>query len=150
MALTLSERALRLLALRDHSRLELARKLGSHASPDEVESVLDRMQELGFLSDSRYAESYIRSHAERFGAARLRAELGRRGVAAELIDTALGAQLAEAPDELEQARRIWHNKFATAPADPREWARQARFLQGRGFSPATIRTLLKDPFDEPA
>ena len=38
----------------------------------------------------------------------------------------------------------------TAPADAREWARQARFLQGRGFAIETIRRLLRDmPRDMP-
>ena len=39
---------------------------------------------------------------------------------------------------------VWHSKFSNAPCDAREWARQARFLQGRGFSSDIIRKLLKN------
>jgi regulatory protein len=38
---------------------------------------------------------------------------------------------------------VWAGRFAAPPADAREWARQARFLQGRGFASETIRRLLK-------
>jgi regulatory protein len=50
---------------------------------------------------------------------------------------------ADLPDELERAREIWARKFASPPADAREWARQARFIQSRGFSTDIIRRLLK-------
>jgi regulatory protein len=60
------------------------------------------------------------------------------------------ADLAELGDELERARAVWAKKFSAAPADAREWARQARFLQSRGFSTEIIRKLLKHPQGEAA
>ena len=48
-------------------------------------------------------------------------------------------------DDLERARVVWRRKFPAAPTDAREWARQARFLQGRGFASDVIRRLLKEP-----
>ena len=135
MAASLHERALRCLAQREHSRAELARKLGSLGEADEVNAELDRLTELGLLSDARFADAYVRAKAARFGASRLRLELSRRGVSGEL----------------ERARDIHRRKFAEAPQDAREWARQARFLQGRGFSSEIIRRVLKEhPGDEPA
>ena len=89
MAASLHERALRCLALREHSRAELARKLGSLGDADEVNAELDRLTELGLLSDARFADAYVRAKAARFGAARLRLELGRKGVSAELIAASL-------------------------------------------------------------
>ena len=50
----------------------------------------------------------------------------------------------EIEDEPTRAAAIWHSKFGHAPRDAREWARQARFLQGRGFSGEVIRRLLKE------
>lgn len=149
MATSLHERALRCLAQREHSRAELARKLGTLGSEEEVSAELDRLVELGLLSDARFADAYVRAKAARFGASRLRSELTRRGVGAEQIGLAIADNCAEG--EFERACDIHRRKFAAAPADAREWARQARFLQGRGFSTEIIRRVLKEhPGDEPA
>ena len=145
---TLRERALRHLARRDHSRAELARKLAAHGSADEIEAVIARMGELGLQSDERYAEAFVRGKAARFGAARLRSELARRGIDRDRIDEALAGECVES--EAERARAVLRARFATPPTDPREWARQARFLQTRGFAPELIRKLLKEPYDESA
>ncbi|MBL8461179.1 MAG: regulatory protein RecX [Thauera sp.] len=149
MAQSLHERALRCLALREHSRVELARKLDGLGSEDEIRAELDRLVELGLLSDARFADAYVRAKASRFGRTRLRVELTRRGVAPELIATTLDE--ADTDSELDRAREIHQRKFATPPPDAREWARQARFLQGRGFSTEIIRRVLREhPGDEPA
>jgi regulatory protein len=144
----LRERALRCLALRDHARAELARKLAGHGSPEEVAAVLQSLDELGLLSDDRFAESFVRAKAGRLGNGRLAQELARKGVDREIIGTALAG--SGAANELARAREVWARKFGAPPADNREWARQVRFLQGRGFATETIRKLLKDCHDEPA
>jgi regulatory protein len=138
---SLRERALRYLARRDHSRAELVRKLAPHGSAEEIAAVLDRMSELSLQSDARMAASWVRSHAERFGRARLQNELARRGVAHELIEETLADD--DLATEIERAGALWRAKFHTAPTDAREWARQARFLNGRGFSAEIIRTVLR-------
>jgi regulatory protein len=149
MERSLHQRALRCLAQREHSRVELARKLAELGCVEDIDAELDRLVALGLLSDLRFADAYVRSRAARFGVVRLRGELARRGVAAELIGTAL--QGCGPDSELERARNIRSRKFATFPQDAREWARQARFLQGRGFSAEIIRSVLKEqPGDEPA
>ncbi|MDR2690475.1 MAG: recombination regulator RecX [Azoarcus sp.] len=146
---SLRERALRYLARRDHSRAELARKLAPHGSPEEIDRLLDRMSELALQSDARYAEAWVRSHAARFGRDRLRGELARRGVERELIESTLDAQ--DMDTEIGRARALWQARFhGEPPADAREWARQARFLQTRGFAADLIRKLLKDAPDESA
>jgi regulatory protein len=146
---SLKSTALRLLATREHSRLELRRKLEARASEgDDVEAVLERMSETGLQSDQRFAESYVRSKAARLGAARIRRELEERGVAGEQARAALDEVLEH--DELSRARGVWQKKFGQVPGDAKEWARQARFLQSRGFSADIVRTLLRDPVDESA
>ena len=47
-------------------------------------------------------------------------------------------------DELERACHLWARKFGNVPADAREWARQARFLQFRGLSSEVVRKVLRD------
>jgi len=138
-----------MLATREHSRAELKRKLVARAEEgDDVEAVLERMAETGLQSDERFAESYVRSRAARLGTSRLQYELVKRGVTQEVADTALSEVLEE--DELTRARGVWLKKFGQPPEDRQEWARQARFLQSRGFSAEIIRKLLRDGFDEPA
>ncbi|HSD37600.1 MAG TPA: recombination regulator RecX [Rhodocyclaceae bacterium] len=138
-----------MLATREHSRAELKRKLSAKAEEgDDVEAVLERMAETGLQSDERFAESYVRSRAARLGTSRLQYELVKRGVTQEVADTALSEVLEE--DELTRARGVWLKKFGQPPEDRQEWARQARFLQSRGFSAEIIRKLLRDGFDEPA
>jgi regulatory protein len=136
----LRQKAIRLLARREHTRAELARKLAPLGTEEEIETVLNELARSGLQSDARFAESYLRSHSGRLGAARLRQTLRSKGVAAELVD----AQVIDLPDELARAQDVWRKKFSAPPADPREWAKQARFLQGRGFSAEVIRKLLKE------
>lgn len=146
MSNELRRQAIRLLARREHSRAELARKLVSHGTQEEIDAVISELQASQLQSDSRFAEGYVRSHAARLGASRLRQTLKTKGVTSELID----AQLAQGvlPDELDRARAVWSRKFSTAPGDAREWAKQARFLQGRGFASDIIRRLLREPAGE--
>lgn len=136
----LRQRAIRLLARREHTRAELARKLTPHGTTEEIDTVLNELAQSGLQSDARFAESYVRSQAARLGAARLRHTLRMKGVPADLIET----QVDDLPDELVRAREVWQRKFTAPPADAREWAKQARFLQGRGFSAELIHRLLKE------
>jgi regulatory protein len=148
---SLQATALRLLATREHSRDELRRKLRSRSEDCEegaLDAVLDRLAENGLQSDARFAESYVRSKASRMGQGRLRRELLERGVSTEIVAGALEEALPD--DELTRARAVWARKFGAPPQDRNEWARQARFLQTRGFAVDVIRKLLKEPFDESA
>jgi len=137
--------------MREHSRDELRRKLRSKSEDCEegaLDAVLDRLVENGLQSDARFAESYVRSKASRMGQSRLRRELLERGVSTEIVAGALEEALPD--DELTRARAVWARKFGAPPQDRNEWARQARFLQTRGFAVDVIRKLLKEPFDESA
>jgi regulatory protein len=131
-----------LLARREHTRAELDNKLLAHGTPEEISIVLDQLQQSGLLSDARFAESYLRSQSSRLGIARLRFALRNKGVSSEAVEASLAG--ADLPSELERARALWLRKFGELPVDAREWARQARFLQTRGFTSDVIRRLLKD------
>jgi regulatory protein len=136
---TLRERALALLARREHARAELRRKLAPHAdSAEELEGLLDALTAERLLSDARYAQARVDARGGRLGDARLAHELRTRGVADDEIDAALAA----VGSELDRARAVWRKKFGALPGDRAEWARQARFLQARGFSGESIRRVL--------
>jgi regulatory protein len=143
--MTLRDRALALLARREHSRVELARKLALHGDPEEVAALLDDLQRHGQLSDARFAESLAHTRAGKYGSRRLAQELREKGVGEAL--TAAAVQEARVGD-LAAARSVWQKKFGTPPADAREKARQYRFLLGRGFPSEIVRRVVGGSADE--
>ncbi len=137
---SLRERALRLLARREHSLAELARKLRTYGGPEEeLEALLEDLSRLRLLSDERYAESRAHALSRKYGAARIAHELRAKGLGKELAEQASGAARAT---ELERAREVWRRKFRVAPKTREERAKQMRFLQSRGFSFDAIRAAI--------
>ncbi len=142
---TLRERALRLLARREHSLAELAGKLRGYASPEELEALLEDLSRRRLLSDERYAESRAHALSRKYGAARIAHELRAKG-----LDKGLAEQTAKAAraTEVERAREVWLRKFRVAPKTREERAKQMRFLQSRGFSFDAIRAVLGGPGED--
>jgi regulatory protein len=139
----LRERALRLLARREHSRAELARKLGQAGfAQDGIEPLLDEFEEKKWLSDQRFAESYVADHRARAGSIKLAYDLRQRGVSDAIIESVL---CENRDTELERAREVWRKKFGIAAANSTDKAKQIRFMQSRGFALETIqKTLITD------
>jgi regulatory protein len=138
---SLRTRALGYLARREHSRLELEKKLASHAqTSEELSSVLDTLELHGFLSAERMVEQLIHMRKSKFGSRRIVHELREKGIAENLISEAL-PNIREA--EQDSAREVWRKKFGAAPANAKEQGRQIRFLMGRGFAPEVIRRVLR-------
>jgi regulatory protein len=130
--------ALTLLARRDFLTGELGAKLEAlGADPQATAGVMVELRQERLLDDARYAARYVASRAERGqGPVRIRADLTALGAARELIDAALES----VADWQAVAGSVRRRKFGAAP--PRSWAekaRQARFLQYRGFSADHIR-----------
>ena len=133
---------MRLLARREHSRHELAHKLAyAGAEREELTRMLDELEANNWLSDRRFAQSYVADHRRREGAVKLAHALRQRGIADDLISEVLSALNTNHADDSEvaRARTVWRKKFATPPGSQQERAKQIRFLQGRGFSIETIR-----------
>jgi len=131
-----------LLARREHSEHELGRKLQQKGfAAQEVDAVLADLKARNLLSDERFTEALINSRRERgFGPLRVRQDLQAKGVAQDLIDRWVDA---DDPSWLETLRRVWRKKFAGQPPSAyKEWARQARYLQTRGFSAEQIRKVI--------
>lgn len=138
---TLKARALRLLARREHSREELARKLAFHAQEGEdVEALLDELVKRGWLSDVRFAEQSIRAKSRRFGPLKLAQQLRAKGIDEETISRGFRAAAADGVSSMEA---VWRSRFGVAAPDQRELARQARFLQGRGFPLEDVMRFLR-------
>lgn len=141
--LSLKARALRLLALREHSRAELHTKLARHVQEGEdLPALLDGLEARGLISAERVAESVAHQRAPRFGARRVAQELRAKGLDEDLI-RATAASLAAT--ELERARAVWRQRFGNAPppASQQERARQMRFLAARGFAGDVVRRVVR-------
>ncbi len=139
---TVRTAALALLAGRDFGRAELARRLARRGYPEPVvAAVVDRLVAERLLSETRFVEQFIRQHAGRGrGPLRIRAELRERGVPEAEIETGLETAGEDWAAVAREARR---RRFGVSPpGDYPARARQARFLQYRGFSNEHIRAAL--------
>jgi len=105
--------------------------------------VLDALAAQGLQSDPRFTEQYVQQRRRKgYGPLRIGAELQERGIPADLAEAWLDPR---DPDWREQLREVARGKFGDAPpADRREMARRARFLEYRGFPAELIRRLLLD------
>lgn len=137
--MTLREHALNLLARREHSRVELARKLAAHGEPDEITDLLDTLERENLLSNERYAEVLANARSGRHGSLRLKADLRDKGVPESVV-----AEVVRDAHEndLESARAVWAKKFGRLPVDAAERAKQMRFLAGRGFPLEIVRRVV--------
>ena len=109
---------------------------------DVIVQVVAALAAEGLQSDVRFTEVYVNSARGRgHGLVRIRAALRERGIADDVIERQLAADATDWEAEVESVRR---KRFgAGIPKDAKEWARQARFLQYRGFSAEQIRKALK-------
>ncbi len=151
------EAALRLLARREHSSVELRRKLDARGGSQAViNRVLEALRIDGSLSDERFTTEFVRSRIRKgYGPIRIRMDLIERGIADRMAE-----------DELTQPADFWQSKAIEAcrkkfgclvspqvsePIEDDEtarmreqqlWNRRARFLSQRGFPADLIyRTL---------
>jgi regulatory protein len=141
--------AVRLLTRREHSTDELIRKLVAKGYDKEVVArVVGKLTTKRLVSDQRFASDVVQHRARRGqGPVRIRAELRQQGVPEETIDRELEAAGVDWRAVAQDVRR---RKFGAAPPRTRvERAKQARFLQYRGFSADQIRAALGGGPDEP-
>jgi len=133
--------AVTLLARRDFCCAELALRLSSQGFDQQaIGSTVEELLDRHYLDDARYARQFVILHAERGrGPVRIRHDMAALGVKEQEIDSAL----AERTDWANRAQLLRARRFGPEP--PHDWAekaRQARFLQYRGFSNDDIRSAL--------
>ena len=138
--LSLKGRALRLLSAREHSRVELERKLAQFEDePGTLDKALDELQAKGFINEQRVLESVLNRRSAKLGTARIRQELQSKGLAPEAVLDAVEQLRAT---EVDRAREVWRKKFSEPPADAAERGKQMRFLASRGFGGDAIRRVV--------
>ncbi|HET9255413.1 MAG TPA: regulatory protein RecX [Pseudonocardiaceae bacterium] len=138
---------LRLLTARPRSRAELADTLRQRGIPEDVgEPVLDRLSELGLVSDAAFAEAAVYSgHSHRgLGRLALSAELRRRRVPDEIAHEAVAAVHPE--DEERRARDLVRRKLrGTTVRDTSTLARRLAAMLGRkGYPEGLAGRVVRD------
>ena len=126
------KRALWLLDKRDYSRHELMGKLTEKGYTDATaEAAVDRLVELGFVDDARYAPIVVRHYAAKgYGARRVQQELQRRGIPKELWDAAL----EEMPAQDDTVDQLLRSKLRGAdPVDRAALKRATDALLRKGY-----------------
>jgi regulatory protein len=140
--------ALTLLVARDYTTAKMREKLTARGFNEAtVETAVVRLEREGWLSDRRFAERFAETAVAcgRFFGPRLRLEMRRRGVPAELVDEVLGRLRLER-DEQDDLRCVMERRypgFSFFAASDREKRRVIAFLQRRGFGLGTIMKTLK-------
>ena len=126
------ETALRALRFRDRSAAELAARLEQHGfGGTEQEQALATLERIGYVDDARYARARAEQLAERgSGDALIRDDLERRGLAADVVELAVGAL----EPERERAWRIAKRRGRTV--------KTARYLASRGFGEEALEVLV--------
>ena len=138
--MTAKERALAMLDRRDYSCAELLRKLKEKGEDEtEAAAAVERLAELGFVDDARYAPIIVRRCAAKgYGPQRVRQELMRRGIPKELWDEAM----AEMPVQDETVDLLLRSRLKSARPDRAELKRASDYLLRRGYGWDDIRAAL--------
>ncbi|MCB5163054.1 recombination regulator RecX [Marinomonas algarum] len=128
------DHALFFLSHREHSSKELIHKLNAKGhTEDDIASAVERLQAINYLNDERFTEIFIRSRISKpLGENRILQELSQKGIDRELARRVI--EEAEI-DWFELARQLKERRFGNDVAtDYKEKAKQARYLQYRGFN----------------
>jgi len=138
-AATLYDRAIGWLAQREQCRSELARKLAAiGGSSEQIEPLLKQLELQGYLSDARFAESWLRSRIRRGDTPTIAAHKARqKGVDEAALQEALAAcdfDAMAACRQLLNKRDPQKSRFD----NKKIWQRQLRYLAGKGFDPSVI------------
>lgn len=142
------DKAVSLLAARDHSRVELERKLRKRSfSTSAADEALGRLESYGYIDDVRFAREFVlgrlRRHPEGKGA--LTARLSGRGV-----DRATTEQvLSEIFDE-HTAEQALHEAAEKLAATGRRGEKLVSALMRRAFSRSAVRAYVRTHYPESA
>ena len=143
-------RALHFLSFRSRSTKEMQDYLTRKGcSPKLVASVLARLEEEGYLNDTRFCREWVenRSTFRPRGVSLIKAELRQKGIANETIESTLAqADLQESELALKAARRV-AGRYTALPQETFR-LRLGAFLQRRGFSFAVASTTVRRLWNE--
>ncbi len=134
--------ALRYLGIRLRSRRELSEYLiRKNCAPDEIDTALERLEDLGLVDDQAFATAWI---ADRLAVRprsrmRLAQELGSKGVSRDIVDVAL--EEIEPERELQTLKDIIERKRRTSGYGDDK--KLVAYLQRQGYRWALIKQAME-------
>ena len=140
------KRALYLLTDQDRTENQLREKLEKTGySGQVIEETIEYVRSFGYIDDLRYSVRYIEYYRSKKSAKRLRYDLLKKGVPADVIDSAF--EEAGEWDERDQIRTLAEKKLSGKDmSDPKTYGKVANFLTGRGYRGEDIASVMREIF----
>lgn len=138
---TLADKVMKFCSYQERSRLEVRRKMAAlKMPPAEAERLLADLVEMNFVSDERFAESFIRGkmNIKRWGKVKMRVELHQRGISDEIINQNF--------DEIDDEQYFANLRYLVE-----KWSREnpqgekvklIKFLLSKGYEMGDINAIL--------
>ena len=142
------QRALYLISYRDHSYKELYEKLEKTYKEQIATEISDKMVELGFIDDEKYARRLIQNYwnTKRFGIRRIKFELSKKGIDKYLIEDLI---YEIDPDEaLDKIREVIERKYYRNLNDEKGVQRIIAALARMGHDYSDIRAVIRELTDD--
>lgn len=141
------EKALYLLGFHDHSRKELLNKLKRTNSEEAAEYAADKMAELGFIDDERYARRYAEQLAgiKHLSVRGIRQKLYEKGFERELIDEVISEMEL---DPQENIRALIERKYEKYLHDEKGIKKTVSALQRMGYGWSDINAVIEEYTEE--
>lgn len=133
--------ALKVIEFKDRTEKEIREKLTQKGYDENItEDEIAFLKDYGFINDLRYAQRFVSDaiNLKKWGKARIRAELLRKGVDREIIDNAVEDAFIDVDDDrlLKEMQRRFKNSDLS---NIKERTRIFNFYMRRGFSPDEIK-----------
>jgi regulatory protein len=146
---TIYESAIKYLSMSSHSISEVRKYLHQKGAASEISlKVINRLTELGFLNDEKYAQDFVRTRKElnHYGKYRIKMDLKHKGVNETIIDSVLAGYSDD--DEYSMALELLQHKFPASEYNERNYRRAAQFLARKGIALGLINKLLHQHFKQ--
>ncbi len=134
---------LRLLSYADNSRRDLFRKLTRKGhSPEYVNNALDKLEEIGYVDDTRYAENTVdrllrTKHMSKSG---IKSELFKKGIDGEIIEKVLSETEIDAESEIDALIKKKYYRFLS---DDKGLKKTVAALQRLGYPWSEIKSAIR-------
>lgn len=141
------ERAFYLLEYRDHTRKELIDKLVKSVSPEIAEQTADRMEELGYLDDRKYAKQYAAVLLEQ-------KKMSKRAALYKMQQKGIDRALAEEIfadmdiDPREQIRELIEQKYERYLVDRKGLQKTVNALMRLGYNYYDVKDVVREYYEE--
>jgi regulatory protein len=127
--------------MREHSEAEIRKKLHPYAeNEEELNHVILQLKSKNFLSNERFSDSLIYKKANTLGSHRIAYELRQHDLDPEIISKHL-VNLNKS--ESRRAYDVWLKKFGTLAKEPKDLAKQIRFMVSRGFDQELVYRIVR-------